>query len=48
MIVIQAKDLFLYQIDFNKHVVVRKIKDDRHSIIMKSVFYDINNCKREK
>jgi len=48
MIVIQAKDLHLYQIDFTKHQVIRKITDDKHSIFMKSIFYDISIYKREK
>ena len=48
MIVVQAKDLFLYQIDFIKHEVVRKIMDEPHSIQMKSIFYGISSDKRER
>ena len=36
----QSKELFLYQIDFIEQEVLRKVDDYRHSLEMKSVFYN--------
>lgn len=42
MISVQAKDLYIYHIDFINHEVVRKLPDQR-SVIWKSIFYNIKN-----
>lgn len=43
-ICVQARDLYLYLIDFTNHTVVQKVMD-RHSTVRKSIFY--NYPKRE-
>jgi len=40
MVCVQAKDLALYIIDFEKQQVIRKIQGNRFSIVMKSIFFD--------
>ena len=47
-IMVQAKNLHLYQIDFNKHEVLQKIVDYPHSICMKSVFYHVDQSQKEQ
>jgi hypothetical protein len=39
-IYVQSKELYLYQIDFMNHQVLRRVDDSRHSLEMKSVFYN--------
>ena len=39
MISVQAKDLFIYHIDFINHSVIRRLPE-RHSVLMKSIFYN--------
>ena len=41
-ITVQAKDLFIYQIDFINQTVVRKTQE-RHNVMMKSIFYNMVN-----
>ena len=41
-ITVQAKDLFIYQIDFINHHVISKT-DMRHNVMMKSIFYHLND-----
>jgi len=38
--IVQAKDLNIYVIDFEKNLVVKKIDSQRHAILRKSVFFD--------
>ena len=47
MITVQAKNLYLYIIDYSKHVLVTKIEDQRHSLNMKSIFFNGNNANRK-
>ena len=48
-IVVQAKSLYLYLIDYYTHKVLKKIQVGMHSINMKSVFYDtIPHCKEKQ
>ena len=39
MISVQAKDLFIYHIDFINHSVIRRLPE-RHSVLLKSIFYN--------
>jgi hypothetical protein len=45
-IYVQSKELFLYQIDFTSGEILRKVDDARHSLEMKSIFY--NTYLRER
>ena len=45
-IMVQAKDLYVYIIDFNKHQVVKKI-DGRHSVHMSSIYYSVKVYNKE-
>lgn len=45
-IYVQSKELYLYQIDFVKDQVLRRVDDHRHSLEMKSIFY--NTYLRER
>ena len=45
-IYVQTKELYLYQIDFMQHQVLRRVDDYRHSLEMKSIFY--NTYLRER
>ena len=46
-ITVQAKDLYIYQIDFINHTVVRKTQV-RHNVMMKSIFYNMVNDETTK
>ena len=47
-VIVQAKNLYLYQIDFTRHEVIGKVIDSRHSINMKSIFFNIKPRSKEK
>ena len=39
-ICVQAKDLYIYLIDYTKHEVIKKVDQERQHVVMKSIFYD--------
>jgi hypothetical protein len=39
-ICVQAKDLYIYLIDFSSEILLKKIDTKRSNILMKSIFYD--------
>lgn len=47
-IIVQAKDLYVYQIDINNHQVIKKIINGRHSLNMSSIFYNVTTYSKEK
>lgn len=40
-ICVQSKELYLYQIDFMNEKVLRKFENQRHNLVMKSIFQNV-------
>ena len=45
-ICVQSKDLYLYEIDFLHHKLLRKILPGCHNIKLNSIFYSIKNKEK--